>query len=256
MIGLNSGLLGARRVPTTNSAPGVWVPNEQVLARRAAIWPDPNADANFSSVTLLLHLDGSNGSTTFTDSSSSPLTVSAVNSAQITTAESKFGGASLDATSTGGQVAVSEANGIKMGTGDFTLEMQAYRNAAGTGDRHLFDHGNGAGYLLRWAGGTTLQFYIASSLVCSYTFSFTTSQWYHIAVARSGTSVKLFVDGTEAASGTSSGSATSGAGLGIGGPVSGTGDRFHGYIDEVRLTKGVARYTGSFTAPTAAFPNY
>ena len=40
MIGFNSGLLGVRRVPTTGSAPGVWVPNEQVLAQRAAIWPN------------------------------------------------------------------------------------------------------------------------------------------------------------------------------------------------------------------------
>ena len=39
MLGLNSGLLGSRRVPTTGSASGMWVPNEQILAQRAAIWP-------------------------------------------------------------------------------------------------------------------------------------------------------------------------------------------------------------------------
>lgn len=39
MLGLNSGLLGVRRVPTTDSASGLWVPNEQSLAKRAAIWP-------------------------------------------------------------------------------------------------------------------------------------------------------------------------------------------------------------------------
>lgn len=47
MLGLNSGLLGVRRVPTTGSASGLWVPNEQSLAKRAAIWPkvltDPTA---------------------------------------------------------------------------------------------------------------------------------------------------------------------------------------------------------------------
>lgn len=59
MIGLNSGLIGVRRVPTTDSASGLWVPNEQSLAKRAAIWPSPPAPAaryyrlaNFANTTL------------------------------------------------------------------------------------------------------------------------------------------------------------------------------------------------------------
>lgn len=57
MLGLNSGLLGVRRVPTTGNASGLWVPNEQSLAKRAAIWPRTDSFryyrfANFATTAL------------------------------------------------------------------------------------------------------------------------------------------------------------------------------------------------------------
>ena len=256
MLGFNGGLMGVRKVPTTGSASGLWVPNEQSVAKRAGIWPYPyTGDPYFANVSVLLHMNGSNGSTTFTDSSSYAHAVTPRGNAQISTEQSKFGGAAgfFDGTSDG--LSVAENDALKLGTGDFTIELQAYRTGTGSKDRFLVELGNGAGYLLRWASNGNLQFYIQSSLACFYTFSFTLNTWYHLAVARSGSSVKMFVDGSEVASGTSSNSASANSNVGISSNQAGTSDYFQGYLDEVRITKGVARYTANFTPPTAPFPD-
>ena len=77
---------------------------------------------------------------------------------------------------------------------------------------------------------------------------------YHIAVSRSGTSLKLFIDGVEKASATNSSNFSNATNvLGIG-ALRDTGQYpLNGYIDDLRITKGVARYTANFTAPTNNF---
>jgi len=75
------------------------------------------------------------------------------------------------------------------------------------------------------------------------------SQWYHIAVTREGSSLKQFVDGTQL--GTTVTDNTNYADgltwIGYGGS-----GYFNGYMSDVRITKGLARYTANFTPPTAA----
>jgi hypothetical protein len=84
--------------------------------------------------------------------------------------------------------------------------------------------------------------------------------WYHIAVTRSSHEFRGFVDGTQVGS-TVIRSASSlwiaGYGMAIGGAEtsSGTAANFNGYIDDFRITKGVARYTANFTPPAAPFPD-
>ena len=97
MIGFNGGLIGKdRSTSASQSVPGVWTLREQLKAKRSLLWP-PNAgeDPYYGNVSLLLYGDGANGSTTITDSSPTPKTVTAVGNAQISTAQSKFGGASI-----------------------------------------------------------------------------------------------------------------------------------------------------------------
>jgi hypothetical protein len=83
----------------------------------------------------------------------------------------------------------------------------------------------------------------------------TANVWYHIAFTRSSGTARAFVDGTQIGSSLSNGTTyTPTGGMTIG--SSSSGDRnFKGYIDDVRITKGLARYTENFTAPTSAFPN-
>ena len=88
-------------------------------------------DPFFANVSLLLHGDGTNGSTTIVDSSPSPKTVTAVGDAKISTAQSKFGGASIGFDGSGDSLAA-PASISHFGTGDFTIELWIYRNNAGT----------------------------------------------------------------------------------------------------------------------------
>ena len=214
------------------------------------------ADAHFPKVALLLHCNGTNGSTTLTDSSANPKTVTVGGNAQISTAQSRFGGASLLLDGSGDYASVANDANFDAGTGDFTIEMSCYRTGAGTGDRFLMERSNGAGFLLRWSSAGNLQFFIASSSVASATFAFTVNTWYDIAVTRVGTAVNIWVNGTSIASGTSSGSITAAASITIGGYRVGLSDYFQGHIDQVRFTSLQGRYTGTYTPAAAEFPAY
>lgn len=234
----------------------------------------PGSDPNFASVSLLLHMDGSSNSTTFTDSSSSAKTVTAVSPAVISTTQSKFGGSSGYFSSTTSALTTPYAANLDFGSGDFTMEWWQYwtggnsifcwssdyrigilgNYGAATSDKlALCISSNGSTWNL--AQPDTLGSTFAGSSVAA-----TKNAWQHIALQRSGTSWQMFFDGTRVLNYTASGSIASASGLTfrIGGPWPGAGPgNFQGYMDEYRITKGVARYTttGNFTAPTAAFFN-
>jgi hypothetical protein len=86
--------------------------------------------------------------------------------------------------------------------------------------------------------------------------------WNHIVISRSSGTMRSFINGTQAASVANTGSFSASAGTGAGvyvGAANIIGAStpayvFNGYIDYLRFTKGYARYTANFTAPTAAFP--
>ena len=251
MLGLNSGLIGVRRVPTTGSASGLWVPNEQSLAKRAGIWPVPApTDPDFLSVSVLLHMDGSNGSTTFTDSSSNAITVTGYGNAQISTAQSKFGGASAYFDGSGDYLlTASSLAPLQMGTGDFTVEafirptssVASYKSLIGLTSSDTDTLYILSGQLVWYISGT------AAGTIAVDT-------WYHVAASRQGTSLRVFIDGTLVNTSTNSNNITTGR-LSVGATGSLAGEFFQGWIDELRITKGVARYTANFTPPTAAFPD-
>jgi hypothetical protein len=87
-------------------------------------------DTNINEVSLLLHGDGTNGSTTITDSSLTPKTVTAVGNAQISTAQSKFGGASILLDGSGDYLDVGSNSAFGYGLSDFTIETWVYRNVS------------------------------------------------------------------------------------------------------------------------------
>jgi len=95
-------------------------------------------------------------------------------------------------------------------------------------------------------------------------FDFETAHWYHIAVCRDGTDLRLFIDGIQIGTTVTDANtyyaATTNAKFCVGGEIDGTGTTilantsFNGFQDEIRTTPGVARYTATFTPPSAAFP--
>jgi hypothetical protein len=215
--------------------------------------PDPN----FSSVSLLLHGDGTNGSTTITDSSPSPKTVTAVGNAQVSTAQSKYGGASIAFDGTGDYLELATTTDFAF-SGDFTVESWVYFSTAPTGVN--------AAWVIDFRIGSTnhLVAGIYSSspkIICGLnalssigTTTLTASTWHHLAWVRSGSTITSYVNGVSDGTFSTSYSQPATA-LVIGSRYTKVTEFLNGYIDELRITKGVARYTANFTPPTAPFPN-
>jgi len=190
-----------------------------------------------------------------------------VGNGKISTSVAKFGTGSINGFNASNCQIVSYAGATigNFGAGDFTVELWLNTNTAnGAGILTQATSGGPAatswGFFVGYASATSIDFYVSN--VSSY-FANTgggvinDSTWHHVAFSRSGSSGKLFVDGTQVGSTLSLGTTALGNGtLPIN--IGGQGDSGHmaqGYIDDVRITKGYARYTSNFTPPTAAFSN-
>jgi hypothetical protein len=182
-----------------------------------------------------------------------------VGDAQISTSVKKFGTGSLKFDGTGDYLVVNgQTSDFAFGTGDFTIEFWLYINTASVA-QIIYD-GRPSGvqttqpcvYVMN---DGTIRYYV-SNLDRITGSSLSTSTWYHIALARSGTSTKLFVNGTQ--SGSTYSDSTNYTNT-LGRPVIGVdgfngANQLNGYIDDLRITKGVARYTSAFTPPSAQLP--
>ena len=236
------------------------------------VWPGPLAfdvppavgDTEFAKVSLLLHADGANGSTSIIDSSPSPKTATVYGGAAISTAVSKFGGSSLfGGNQPGARVAYAPSTDLDMGSGDFTVEAHVYRVAATGGLEVFMHHSTGTGYWGFWLGlrdGSVPEFTICNTNTDIFRAAsgtpFPTGQWVHVAGVRLGSAIRLYVAGQQVAS-----QIVSGALFGPNDPLNlfGTSDgdsrfKFNGYLDDVRITKGLARYTSNFVPPAAPVP--
>lgn len=201
-------------------------------------------DANFDKVALLLHGDGADGSTAFTDSSQTPKVVSVANGApRISTAQSKFGGSSIH--TNGGSI---KATISPLALRDFTVEFFVLRVAST--DRTIFSIGNNQ--LLLVQGSTGLRLYDGGTVIQSATM-LSTSAMEHVALVRQSGVFKLFHSGILRGSATKAINFSSGL-FTLGSWSDYFSENFNGYFDEVRITDGVARYTSDFTPPTEAFP--
>jgi len=215
-------------------------------------------DPDFANVSLLLHGDGTNGSTTIVDNSPSPKTVTAYGNAQISTAQSKFGGASIKFDGSGDYLLLGGQTDFAFGLHDFTIECFYFSLGAGGGNFGTIIDSRStssiAGRFTFYHGGTmSLTFQSQAGAVA--TSALNTQQWYHLAVCRSSGVTRLFLNGVQAGSMTDNTDYTIGTNRPIIGSNVFAGAGLNGYIDDLRITKGVARYTSNFTPPTAPFPN-
>ena len=219
---------------------------------------DPGAvDPDFADVSLLLHMDGSNGSTTFTDSSSNGLTIGNPSSlVSIDTAQSKFGGASAKFDGSESLVApdTSTSSVFAMGTGDFTMECW-FRISSHTGAvrtlMEFFDGSDKASVCI--GAGDTMTVRLSGTQITGTT-SPAVDTWHHVALTRSSGDHRLFLNGTQEGSTWNNSYNQGNARIDIGQNSSGS-QSFTGWMDDLRITKSIARYTSSFTPPTEAFPN-
>ena len=215
-------------------------------------------DVHFPKVKLLLPFDGSNGATSTTDSSNSNNSVTFVGTAQLSTAQSKFGGSSLLLDGDSDYVYVANDD-LDLGGVSFTIEFWVYL-LGGVGSLITFysDYaGSSSGMAIEKLADNTIKVNMTGDGAdITGTTTLSTGQWYHIALSGDDGSYKLFLNGTQEGS-TFTGSSTNGTTnkyigtfywSGLGGAVR----LWNGYIEDFRITKGLARYTSNFTPPTSA----
>ncbi len=216
-------------------------------------------DQDYRNVSLLLHGNGTNGSTTITDNSPTPKTVTAVGNAQISTAQSKFGGASIAFDGSGDYLDIS--SGFVTGTENFTIEWWELLAATNVAYAFIYISSLPSPIVGIKTGNNSVQIYSSDAtnninVTCSYSSSST--QWQHIAITRENRVIRIFAGGTLCSyvANLSPNYSFTGTGYSIGRawPSIYT-NSFNGYIDDLRITKGVARYTANFTPPTAPFPD-
>ena len=217
-------------------------------------------DAYFSSVSLLLHMDGTAAS--FVDSSSSPKTITVLGNATQSATQSKWGGKSAEFDGASSLTLAANA-AFEFGSGDMAIEMwfrvpsaSTYAMLAsrdwGSGGWSFMVKGPSGGPAVYWTD------YSSGAPLLSTATNCIDGAWHHIAWSRVGSSHSLYIDGTLAASATTATNfAASSGSLSIGNDAIFGGRNLTGHIDDLRITKGTARgYTGStITVPTAAFPN-
>lgn len=216
-------------------------------------------DPNFASVTSLIHFDAADGTTTFTDQKGFNWTRTGID-LTISTADFKFGGSSARYLFATSYLSTPSATKFAFGSSAFTIECWIKPNSSSFGNSpNLFStRGGGSGITFRLNTSGQLEFFWGEGNdAITGTTVVSTSAFSHVALTRSSNTVRLFLNGVVEATTTVSGSITTGqsatAYMGADAPT--LGERYAGFIDDFRVTNGVARYTSNFTPPTAAFPN-
>lgn len=270
--------------PENTTAGGITAAIAATLSAGSASATGPT-DPDFSSVLLLLHGDGANDGVVFTDSSNYTRTVTAADisagaaTAVTKTAIKQFGTASIFINGGQDYLSVPYSTDWNFGSGDFTLEAWIYMTdfiSSNPGEPQgimcrgasplsapSFDFSINPGNGGIFARGMKFTFGTSDSTSTVYSNSesgqlYALNAWHHVAAVRDGANLRLFCNGVQAGS-THNVSTT--AMYHSGSEVMQIGRNFSvsnsilGYVDDVRITKGVARYTAAFAPPTTAFPD-
>lgn len=240
---------------------GAFTVNESGLADGGAmvlIDLEPIYDAEWDNVASLLHFNGVDGSTTFNDEKGWAWTAS--EDAQISTAQSKFGGASglFDSQSSGVDHIYSNDTPMDI-TQDFTIECFIYWDGSGQSTFYQWYEGVNSGFYARVEPSGVIQTYTCGgtfdSVVTTTTIPIET--WVHVALVMENGTLKIFINGNIEATGAVTQPTANPVNFPpiIGYDHSAPNRQFRGHIDEFRFTNGVARHIGNFAAPTEPYPS-
>ena len=223
--------------------------------------PAPS-DPYSENVSLLLHMDGLSGSQVFADSSTNNFTLTAFGGAQIDTSIKKFGSA---AASFNGIDSYIDVDGLPADylSNDFTIEFWVWVNAGNSGFRTVFSafphyslsiNLNGSVQETQISIGNGTVWQGAPAIISQDSLSL--EVWNHLALVSYNGTITLYHNGVS--QGTTNilpTGFTQKLRFGAYDNTVGDGEFFNGYIDELRITKGFARYTSNFIPQTAPFPN-
>lgn len=223
---------------------------------RSSMGSLPEVDPYFSNVAILLHGDGTDGSTSIIDSGplASTITRTNITYPAISTAQKVFGTGSVFFGGYG--LTAPNNSAFDLTGGNFTIETRYYPTSFAS-TQMLANHRNPTGtngYNLRVTTTGRVQFWYTGQTANISSTAMTLNTWNAIAIVRSGSNLYYFLNGTltDTFSISNGTAASSTFKIGINEVSSET---VTGYLDEYRITKGVARYTANYSLATTAFPN-
>lgn len=217
-------------------------------------------DIYINNTVLLFHADGVNGSTVFVDSSPSSQTLTVVGDARLSTSLKKYGTASAYFDGTGDSIALTNKSDFTFADSeDFTIEAWFYITTSVPTYQHIAGKWAAGGQ--EWILGCNLSdlcfFWGEDSLGIAVSTTYSVDTWTHVAIVRNAGTITAYKDGVSFGSfynnSASNATYTGDPAMHIG-SIEG-GDSLNGYIDELRVTKGVARYLTTFVPKTTAFSN-
>ena len=206
------------------------------------------SDQYESYIVFLSHFDGNNGDSIVFDNTIIPISFVGV-APKLSTTQSKFGATSCACIGSGA-LTVNNAS-FNFGSGNLTIEGFVYPTGSGS---PLLDCQSSTNLFAFYCDTSTSARLILNNANLISGITLTANAWQHIAIVRNGNTWNVYVNGVSAGSGTNSNSFDCTV-SGIGGAAVSGIHYFNGYVDEVRITKGIARYTSNFTPPTQAFDN-
>ncbi len=202
---------------------------------------------------LMLHMDDSG----LSDSSDSNHAVTLNGDAALNTGTYKFGSGSAYFDGNGDYLSIPDSDDWDFGTGDFTLDVWGYLESYSEGPcimgRMLYSSPY-PGYYWDVTGGKLTFHTDDNTIIAQSSNDVPLNTWIHLAVVKNGSSLTLYINGNEDGSGSISTIQNYATDLTIG-HISPGGYvyNWNGYLDEIRISKGIARWTSDFTPPTAPY---
>jgi hypothetical protein len=227
----------------------------------SGIWkPIDISGLTFGQTSFFLDFETDGTNTAFIDSGPDARAVTVTGGVDHSFTQAKFGGSSIFFDGTDDSLDIADSTDFDFGTGNFTFEFWVYKTASGKAaifETRASDDNDGFNLEFNSTGNGAFEWYdtsIASGNDLPKDGSaIALNTWTHFAVVRNGSSCKMYRDGTAVGTEKDVGtdSQVSAGTPTIGESAAGAND-FQGYLDEIRLSS-TARYTGNFTAPSAAF---
>ena len=178
----------------------------------------------------------------------------AYGNAQLSNTQTKFGSTSLALDGTGDYVYSPSNIDYYFNLQDFTIEGWFYRTTSGNTTQYLFDfrtQDTTNAPCLYWNGGNLYYFVNGTSIITGAGLA-STDTWYHVAISRNGSNTKLFVDGVQVGSTWTDNTNYVQSPFYLGSKYNQAANEFFcGFVDYVRISKGISRYNSNFPLPIA-----
>jgi len=248
-VGPLGGYIGFRRTPSRIAASGVWRLRDAESFVRDNQWPGGN-DLLFANVAVLLNFEGAS----IVDASAAARSVNVLGNSSQSTTQVKHGSKSLfcDGDSEGTGVTISHAtpDGFAANAGDWTIEMWAYPTSLHNGHLCIISDAGLSTVGLQWHLTSSGQMVLNSAAAGAFQGgSYAANQWQHFAAVRSSGVITIYKDGVSQGTTTQT-PGGNGTTIAFGQSSGNFGSNyFQGYLDDIRYTRGAARYTSSPFAP-------